>query len=292
VALEWLIRAPELTGRTFNQALIVFNNKIYAVGNDSRLLEWDGVNTLVAKTQDLAGSTLYNLAVHNGKLYTVQSDSPPDTGFLWEWDDVSSWVKKTFNQVGTIDVWKDLVSFNGNLYTGVDILYESQSLGEWVSVAATATPSGDGRFETMAVFNGKLYMGTHRGELFEWDQVSDWVLKAPGVVIPDLILKLLVFNSELYAITDDVGKLLKWNGTNAWTIQNPVDTDIKVTSGVVHDNDIYCAGSASGDTNKLFKFVGSAWSLVHDGNDEVEDIRTMVSFNSQIFSAGAGGGGE
>lgn len=292
MALQWIITAPEISGRTVNLKLAVFNGKVYGVGLDSRLLEYNGVNSWVVKSQDLSGSpALPTLAVHNSKLYTVQSDFPPATGFLWEWDDVSMWIQKTTNQVTTFDEWRSLVSFNGKLYTGVDILYESTALGEWVNVAPAAT-SPDPRFKSMIVFNSKLYMGSNRGELFEWNGSNAWVIKAPTLIIPDRIAVLLVLGSDLYCITDDTGKLLKWNGSNIWILQNPADTDIIVLDGVVHNNDIYCSGGSFGEVNELLKFVGSAWVQEHVGIDEVENIESLVSFNNQIFGAGAGEGGE
>jgi len=291
MALQWIITAPEISGRTLNQKLAVFNGKVYGVGFDSRLLEYDGTSSWSIKSQDLSGSpALFNLAVHNSKLYTVQSDFPPTTGFLWEWDDVSLWIQKTTNQVVTGDVWRSLVSFNGKLYTGVDILYESTALGEWVNVAPAAT-SPDPRFKSMIVFNSKLYMGSNRGELFEWNGSNAWVIKAPTLIIPDRIAVLLVLGSDLYCITDDTGKLLKWNGSNIWVLQNPADTDIIVLDGVVHNSEIHCSGGSFGSVHELFKFVGSAWVQVHDGIDEVENIESLVSFNNQIFGAGVGTGG-
>ena len=293
MALEWIIAAPEISGRTVNLKLAVFNGKVYGVGFDSRLLEYNGTNSWVVKSQDLSGSpALSTLAVHNSKLYTVQSDFPPTTGFLWEWDDVSLWVQKTTTQVSTFDTWKSLVSFNGKLYTGVDILYESTALGEWVSVAPAAA-SPDPRFKSMIVFDGKLYMGSNRGELFEWNGSNAWVIKAPTLIVPDRIAVLLVLGSDLYCITDDVGKLLKWNGSNVWDLQNTSGTDILVLDGVVHNNEIHCSGGSFGAVNDLFKFVGFSWVKVHDGIDEVENIESLLSFNNQIFGGGVnfGGGG-
>ena len=93
------------------------------------------------------------------------------------------------------------------------------------------------QIESMCVHNGKIYAGTKSadqsgdgGQLLEWDGVSQWVSVASMNNTANAILSLASFNGDIYAttgifgsgtLTADGGRLLKWNGVNAWIVIAP-----------------------------------------------------------------------
>ncbi|MBI5863298.1 MAG: hypothetical protein HZB38_02050, partial [Planctomycetes bacterium] len=109
---------------------------------------------------------------------------------------------------------------------------------------------------------------------------------------------LVLFNDEIYALGsfDDAGgqavdDVARWN-SNSWFdmgVHSSVAYDL-----VVHNNELYMAGEASGSADGLARWDGAAWQEV-PGAPHYIDIEGLVSYNGDLIVLGefreAGGKG-
>jgi len=142
-------------------------------------------------------------------------------------------------------------------------------------------PSADQIF-CLNSFEGKLYAGTgNQGDLLEWDNVSaTWAEVASGAGFSiTSVNDLIQYNGKLYGCGG--GKLLEWNGSNAWV------SKASGASGVLKTLCVY-GGSifASGSAGILYEWAGSGnWVQRAPLFDTLQYVRDIIVFNNKIYGS-------
>ncbi len=118
-----------------------------------------------------------------------------------------------------------------------------------------------------------------------------WTSVAPQSSTRTTITSTAVLGGELYAVTSGLdGALLKWNGTNAWTV-----VAASITGGdlcrslIVYSGSLYaiCPTSAGPTTaGRLYEFNGSAWSSSNTPSATVVQATTL---SGRAFVVGSTG---
>jgi len=221
----------------------------------------------VVLSSDGAKTSIFCLAVYNGRLYAGQTGSTGDGDVLVY--DGSSWsVSYNGSQTGIYS----LAAYNGKLYAGQG---QGTGLGDiYVFDGASWSLNYDTSRDitiSMAVYNGKLYAGwgddLGEGDIYAYDGTS-WVFSYNGG--QEYIRALAVYNNKLYAGqgsgTGD-GDVLSYNGTSWGTSYNGAQEYI--TSLSVYNGKLYAAqGSSTGDGD-VFVYDGSSWTTSYNGSQEV-----------------------
>lgn len=151
----------------------------------------------------------------------------------------------------------------------------------WTERATTL--NGQVRIYSLAVFNGKLYGGTHASaRLFEWNDVSAWVEVAPNPHASDnSIFALAVFNGKLYGASSPLGRLYEWNGVNAWVLVAPkLGAASSILSLAVYNGKLY-GGTEDG---QLYEWNDvDAWVEVAPKLGAENFIFALAVYNGKLY---------
>ena len=147
----------------------------------------------------------------------------------------------------------------------------------------------------LADYDGKLYGAVQGGELYEWNDVDAWILKAPS---PNpgsgaAMRCLLIYGGKLYGgfsrNTGAGGVLYQWNDVDAW-IPKTAQYSQRIAALVEYDSKIYGVGQNAGallEWNGVDAWVVKAPYLVTAAQ------RGLVVFDNgsgyKIYAAGDGG---
>lgn len=280
--MAWSEAAENFVGFNSINALLGFKSKLYCLADSGgSLLEFDDISEWFIKSTTI-GTGSKNMVVHSdNKLYALSL-----FGQLNVWDEISVFTQLTSNSLGPTGGLGGFLSFNGNFYTGIDILYESVGFAEFTNVAASpGIPSET--FVNFIEFGGKLYGGLTNGSLYQWNDLNAWVLVADGTAIVtsfQTLKEIIIFQNKIYAVFNERTLLCEWNGMNAWIETNPASGGgggDNLQSALVFNGFIYAANVNS----ELFKSTGGNYSFVHAGDSVI--VNSMIGFNNQIFGAGA-----
>ncbi|KKM88944.1 hypothetical protein LCGC14_1253610 [marine sediment metagenome] len=228
-------------------------------------------------------STIFSLAVFNGKLY----GGTALLGRLFEWNGVNAWVQKAAQLNAQADILS-LAVYNGKLYGGTKPggrLFEWNDVNAWVEVAPQL--GGQADIHSLAVFNGKLYGGTgNGGRLFEWNDVNLWVEVAPFLNGQTTIDSLAVFNEKLYGGTGNLGRLFEWNDVNAWVEVAPqLGGQVIIRSLAVFNGRLYGGTSNLGN---LFLWNGTnAWVQAASQMGAENVIQALATLGSALYGGTA-----
>lgn len=279
--MTWTIAINNFGGSTSINSLIEFNSKLYGMNQAGQLLEFDDVIDWALAATNGLGSNAKNTIVHtDNKLYALST-----FGQMFVWNEISLFNSVTTNSLGSGGGLGGFLSFNGKIYTGIDILYESILLAEFVNVASSPGIANE-TFQNFIEFNSQLYGGLTNGSLYEWNGINAWVLVADGTALStsfQTLKSIFIFQNKIFAVFNERTLLAEWDGVSAWIETNPASgggASASLSSSLVFNDFIYAANSLS----ELFKSTGGNYTFVHAG-DPV-DVNTMISFNNKLHGAG------
>jgi len=225
-----------------------------------------------SESYDSDETTIYSLAVYNGKLYAGSASG----GKVFVFDGTDWSVSYDSDETNIFS----LAVYNGKLYAG------SGSGGKVFVFDGTdwsvSYDSDETDIRSLAVYNGKLYAGSASGgKVFVFDG-TDWSESYDST--ETYIFSLAVYNGKLYAGSGSVGKVFVFDGAN-WS-ESYDSTETHIFSLAVYNGKLY-AGSASG--GKVFVFDGTDWSVSYDSTETY--ILSLAVYNGKLY-AGSGSGGK
>ena len=301
IGTAWSRKATYLTGTDqYIFSIAEHNDKIYGGTGDwtghGELLEWDGSSAWIKKaTQFDNCESITSLLSFKGSLY--------GTGFpggrLLKWNNVDAWVEVATGS----DFVRSLTEFNNKLYaTAYKSLLEWNEVDDWIIKGSTPI-----MLSTIIEFDSKLYCAggaetvpDGSTALYEWDgsatltEVAPHYTPDPGLSRVDHISRLVVSNGNLYGTTY-WGRLLEWNGSDAWSlVAERYDSNVRFwayhPSGAINFCNTVFAAEATGDTypgGRLFEWNGTGWQIAAAKRWGVDGIMDLLYFNRKLY-AGAG----
>lgn len=244
------------------------------------------------RAPQLVETTIYSLAVYNGKLYGGTSP----LGNLFEWNDVDAWVQVA-PQLNAQGIIYDLIVYDDgggdDLYGCTDPggrLFQWNDVDAWVEVAPALL--GQTQIYALEVYDDgggdALYGSTGGGGmLFQWNDVNLWVQVAPQLGIETDIRSLAVYDSgtgeSLYGGTAPNGELYEWNDVNLWVSAAPqlnAQTniyDLAVYDSGVGDHLYGCTGAGG----RLFEWDDtSIWVQVAPQQGAATSLWSMTTYET------------
>ena len=230
------------------------------------------------------GTTIYGGSTPNGLLYKT-------TGVSWspvvsnQYSGESSILCLNFDSTGNrVEAGTDS---NGYLL-GV---LKTQSGGSWTKDADITIAGTQTRIPSLAVYDGKLYLGTYpNGLLYEWDGVNAWIQRTVALASGTSINTLAVHNGNLYGGTS-LGSLLEWTtGDSAWDqAAAPYGSETAINALVSYNNRLYGASSPGGrllEWNSVSRvWVGKTYILGSETN-----ISSLAVYNGKLYGGTAPSG--
>lgn len=221
----------------------------------------------------------------DGQLYGCSSG----TGELLRWDGVDTW-DVVATQYLTENYINDLVELNGEIYgsgqktDGKGLLLKWNGTDAWILMAERELLAND-FLSKLAVYNGKIYAGTLReSELWEWDGVSEWILKVadPTPTGSRGIISMIVFEGSLFAGTD-VGLLYRFDDVDTWDWVTGAGEANDVNDLAIYNGELYAVTQFGGAY--LIKWNGTdAWITLTVENAHGQNaFKCMVVFEDDIY---------
>ena len=200
------------------------------------------------------------LTATDGYIYGVSGD-----GRLYQFNGTNAWVQKA-TVYGSYSGLRFIVELAGSLYTAVQntsIILKFNGTNAWIPVTTQITTEHSGThdvvIESMAVHNGKIYVGTSFGEIYEWNGVDTLVVKSQQLTWGERIscLAHYSYTDKLYAsvygdqASPNRGKLFEWNG---------IDTIVEVADRIEDEvgNPYYGMSAIMEFDNYMFGVTASA----------------------------------
>lgn len=263
--MTWSQKLPAFAGEDGISKLITFQSNLFgSTYYNGKLLKWDGVaaNWVEVAGQFIGQTGVSDLIIFNSELYGCTNN-----GYLFKWDEVSSWINVSGTQVGA-QLYK-LIVYNNKIYTAG----ANGKLYEWSGTALIEkAPQLDSQvIRSLCVYNNKLYAGTHQGtiggRLFEWNDVNTWIQVAPVYSTAEVIWDLIIFGNKLYGCTGSpspgVSWLLQWNDLDTWIEIDQSDSSDLYTMEIV-DNVLYICGV----DDDLFKLDSGSLVKLFEGSSQ------------------------
>jgi len=169
-------------------ALVVLNDKLYAITDGLYLLEFNGVDTLTP-VGSIPWGSLEDGAVFNNKIYTGHGS------YLYYWNGEDSLIEVCNNYIDYISC---LYSYDGYLYNGgvKGDLLRNNGTGDWVKVADYVHYNYSILRGCMREYSGELFAGDSYGALLKWNGSNAWIEVAP-LAGPYTVVGLRVFTDPI-----------------------------------------------------------------------------------------------
>lgn len=250
--------------------------------NDTRTISFQNVGTTGWKSFDVTDDVTN---FHNGRY--------PNYG----------WVFKMYSEGGNQDV---IFSFRSSQYTGdtslrpyLEVQYETAGspptpscISETRTTLTQVAPSLNGgiiydMISSNTVSTSPYIYGTDGGILQRYSS-KIWIQVAPQYGTVSNVRGLCVYEQELYGGGDN-GNLLKWNGSNAWTLVGAAGGTKDCWGGMtIHNGNLYVTFDG-----ELWEWDGASFSKVADEPISGLRVYDLVSMGGILymvpFGAGAGG---
>lgn len=236
--------------------------------------------------------------------------------------------------VTSIDSIRSSIVYNGSLYVGTEEtgkagVYRYNGSSSWTLVSSadttgTIVAAGTSAIDSvygMAVYNGKLYIGTAKsnaGEVYSYDgttwtkisQSTAGTIAASGTASIDAVRSFAVYNSNLYAGTFESTKaeVYRYDGGTTWTkVSNATAGTISATGNTAADgadslavfnSSLYVGTEKSGNSNtEVLRYDGgTTWTRVNfdathmiSGGPVNTNIRSMVVYKGSLYLGGQKG---
>lgn len=256
-------------------SMVEFNGDLYvgyytAFNQEAcRVYKWDGKTLTLFKTFGTGVHFIVTeLAVYKGKLYAATSGQSAGDGDIYAYDPIADTWTKSFEDTTHNGVFK-MGNYNGRLYAG--FAYGS-GMGDVYSFDGSTwalsydAPAGRNLVESMAEYNGKLFIGGGGGSagtayLMSFDGTT-WTDVLDGATTTfRSIINLASYNGSLYASTQETvitgPEIIKYTSGTTWT-------DVKDNDNITfcHGLGVYNGRLYSGCTYP--SAPGDVW--VYDGN--------------------------
>jgi hypothetical protein len=237
--------------------MVKFGGKYYAVTSaNNRLVRLDTDHWTSVATDYVNG--LRDMLVFGGEIYAGGENEK-----LYKWDGTDSWDVIGDPVAATIErlfLYGDVLYFTSgkSIYAMADpITYASHVLDVGPSVTI---------YSVLIVSYTIMYFGMSDGTLRTYAGSGSDTQVSPAIVA-DLVLDLVYFDSSIYGVC--AGKLLKWNGTDAWVEISAAYNGESIRRMAVLGSYIY-AGTSTGN---IIKSNGTdAWELVAGSLGRVDSV--------------------
>jgi len=159
----------------------------------------------------------------------------------------------------------------------------------WTQVAGQL---GTEKIKSIAVFNGVIFVGALSGKLLRVNSISGLLEEVAGVSAGYISINdLLVFEGELYGCTgangSSSGRLLKWNGTDAWVVAGTGARPVSILCMVEFDGTIFlgCGTSSNSAGAVLYRWDGiSTLSTVGNSYSNYSGFNYSIAvFENELF---------
>ncbi len=247
----WTEVAPQYSSQGIT-SLLSSGGYIYggtgSSASQGKLLKWNGTNAWTEVAARLAENAIRSLIAVSGTIYGGTSN----TSKLYKFTG-SAWTEVAGYTYDGAEL-RSLVNLSGNIYGSCPDAGSDGTLLMWDGVSGWTTVASEtyDPMQSLAVFGGEIYGGSAAGKLFKWNGVDAWTEVAGQYSTEEYIMSLVVYESELYGVTDTSGFLLKWNGVDAWAkVIGQYGTD-SLVKAYVFDSSLYCLT----DSGKLLKADG------------------------------------
>lgn len=185
-ATVWTRVAPQVDSQVQTFALVIYGGKIYGCtgysGSTGANLQVSSGGTWTKKAGWVSGGgrMCYAMVVMNDKIYGISTEtSNPYGGRLLEWNGSSAWVViagtstasgQTYNNWGMKNLYAAAVMNNEIYAVGSESsrLLKWDGTNSWVSAAEPAAGSETSTFWSLIEWNGSLYAGNSKGELWKY----------------------------------------------------------------------------------------------------------------------------
>jgi len=297
----WELRAPNLyADYVYLNNLYVYDDKLYAgtwkQGTNvwgGRLIEYNDIDAWVEKAPPL-GTEDYILSLHEyeGDLYAGTGVN----ALLRRWNGINAWIHEC-DKLGTPEAVWALQEYNGDLYGGMALdalLYKYDDISDWDEVAGKPAAVSE-RIADIEIYQDGLWAITTStysgyppfggGKLLLWNDVDDWVIKAPiflGALTEGWSLK--AFRGKLYGGING-GRLLEYNGIDTW-VQRASDGSGRILL-VLSGGRLYGVGG-QGAIRLLLWDEDSDWIVLDDGSgvDPAHgSLFSAAEYQGNIFAA-------
>lgn len=269
-------------------AIAIFNEVIYVAGDNGKLYQWDGVDTLTSVANELNSQDIHSLCVYQGNLYAGTG-----TGFrLFKWDGSSAW-SEVAEDPTLEDKCYNLVVYNNKLYgTGYPDgrLYEWDGVSAW-TLKATHPLSDSISTNSVIVWKNRLYAISYYltdSTIYYWEPgYTEWQV-ASDTLIDIALSGLVLFNDTIYLYSIYSGVLYKWDGAGA-IVQAAAALDYPdgIYSAVVYNNELYLGTGGTGvKGGRLYKYDGIGELIeVADQYLAASQINQMIVYTVTSYTA-------
>ncbi|MCX5787236.1 MAG: hypothetical protein NTX64_01825, partial [Elusimicrobia bacterium] len=284
------------------RGLAVVGDKIFATDGGNGKVYWsaDGFNWNATNSGIAPGGLLRPLLVAaNGRIYTGDN-----AGKIWVTaNGGTSWSASNNNLAVATSAILSLASFNSRLYAG-DLsgrVYVSTDGNSWTAtlvgggVLLNGFPSQQvgGAIQALAAFNGRLYAGDNKGQIFTTVDGSTWNYSngygASWAMLPvgSSITALTVFNNKLVAV--DAGAGAGYGKVYVSTSGDTWNTGVQPTGGAALQSLAAFNGKlyAGDGTGRLYVSTeGSTWLPTNGGYAiAASTIFALAPFNGRLYAA-------
>ena len=197
-----------------------------------------------------------------------------------------------------------LAVYNGHLYAGSELysgggsslplspnlnhggrVYRYEGGTRW---AALGKVSDVRSVSGMAVYNGKLYVGTGttgawrdtprtRG-MYRFDGAGKWT----SCGCPDLrVVHLSVYNGKLFGLSYDAGGFFRYEGGTNWTRLGPVPDTSQVYSTAVYEGRIH---AGTWPTGSVFRYEGPQKWISTGRLGQEKEVMGMAVYNGKLYA--------
>lgn len=141
--------------------------------------------------------------------------------------------------------------------------------------------------ETISLnFHSDIVLGKNDKEKKKTPTIIPWVQVAPQLLGADVISidSLAVYNGYLYGGTENAGKLVRWNGANAWVVVAPQLVETEIRSLAVFNGKLY---GGTGTSGRLYEWNGvNAWVQVAPQlNINEQRVYSLAVYNGKLYGS-------
>lgn len=280
--MGWVTKAPATANASRIYGLYEYGGELYiGTGPNARLNKLSGSSMIELTISNSYGGVNYidSIGYSSERGYILVSAGARITHYDPIAGDLDTASVPT---IGFRGQFRDRVGTGKVLFGGSAVNPGSYRIYQTDTDYSTQTVSQDiGNILTYTlIFNGKVYVASELGGLWEWNEVNLLLQRAAN--LGESIRRMVEFNSKIYAITD-AGKLYESDGASNWVLRAPTTSGKTDLRGLcVHGGEIY---ATTGDA-WLLKWNGiDAWAAVYN-TSETFSIDTIISFGGELLGGG------
>ena len=285
---DWIVALPDepLADNIVNMVLWEDFGELFAVSQNGEALVWDGLSsTWFPVGPSIIG--MVGLLAYEPNLGAIYSVGNVNRIYQNNYED---WIQRTSTAI-VGGGFRDLIAYNGNLYSGEGSLYKFEVVNEFtvnegVLVAPAPVGTSDPRIGKMCLYNNNIFMGSVSGDLFRFTG-TNWLKVAPFHSGEDIVADMIVHAGSLYVLYENSGKLLKWNNVDSFEWMNYNEGSRYSLSLVSFGGSIYRGcGNIGGSGLWKFNPLTAVFDQVQNDSIDLTHIASLIVYNNKIYAGG------